>query len=225
MTPDALRERTREFLAANDPSTMDRMDFLRARFDAGLAWVHFPEGLGGLGLARELQGVVEAELAGTPDNDPMDQYGHGTHVAGIIGAVGNNAIGVTGVAQNVKLLPLKIGGTGSTVSVAAAISALNYVNMMKDLGVNIRLTNNSWGGSGFNPALSAAIDGNRSRGILLVASAGNGGGDSLGDNRGRRGRLPRGDLRAGRWRRRALLFDNSVDRCQYAHRQRRENCV
>ncbi|HEY7592312.1 MAG TPA: acyl-CoA dehydrogenase family protein [Actinophytocola sp.] len=49
---------------------MDRMDFLRARFDAGLAWVHFPEGLGGLGLAREMQNVVEAELAGTPDNDP-----------------------------------------------------------------------------------------------------------------------------------------------------------
>ncbi|MGH3880322.1 MAG: acyl-CoA dehydrogenase family protein [Actinophytocola sp.] len=70
MTAEALRERTREFLAANDPSTMDRIDFLRARFDAGLAWVHFPEGLGGLGLARELQNVVEAELAGTPDNDP-----------------------------------------------------------------------------------------------------------------------------------------------------------
>jgi alkylation response protein AidB-like acyl-CoA dehydrogenase len=70
VTADELRERVREFLTANDPSTMDRMDFLRARFDAGLAWVHFPEGLGGLGLARELQGVVEAELAGTPDNDP-----------------------------------------------------------------------------------------------------------------------------------------------------------
>jgi len=70
MTPDQLRERTREFLAANDPSTLDRMDYLRARFDAGLAWVHFPEGLGGLGLAREMQNVVEAELAGAPDNDP-----------------------------------------------------------------------------------------------------------------------------------------------------------
>jgi alkylation response protein AidB-like acyl-CoA dehydrogenase len=70
MTPEQLRERAREFRAANDPSTMDRMDFLRARFDAGLAWVHFPEGLGGLGLARELQLAVEAELAGTPDNNP-----------------------------------------------------------------------------------------------------------------------------------------------------------
>jgi alkylation response protein AidB-like acyl-CoA dehydrogenase len=70
MTPEELRERAREFRAANDPSTMDRLDFLRARFDAGLAWVHFPEGLGGLGLAREQQSVVETELAGTPDNNP-----------------------------------------------------------------------------------------------------------------------------------------------------------
>jgi alkylation response protein AidB-like acyl-CoA dehydrogenase len=70
MTPEELRERAREFRSANDPSTMDQLDFLRARFDAGLAWVHFPEGLGGLGLARELQHVVEAELAGTPGNNP-----------------------------------------------------------------------------------------------------------------------------------------------------------
>ena len=72
MNAETLRERTREFLKQNDPSKMDRLDFLRARFDAGLAWVHFPEGLGGLGTARELQNVVDAELAaaGAPDNDP-----------------------------------------------------------------------------------------------------------------------------------------------------------
>ncbi|WP_433353724.1 acyl-CoA dehydrogenase family protein [Microtetraspora malaysiensis] len=66
----AVRERARAFLAANDPSAMDRLDFLRARFDAGLAWVHFPEGLGGLGAPRELQAAVESELRGTPDNRP-----------------------------------------------------------------------------------------------------------------------------------------------------------
>ncbi|WP_083660887.1 acyl-CoA dehydrogenase family protein [Actinophytocola xanthii] len=72
MNAETLRERAREFLSKNDPSGMDRLDFLRARFDAGLAWVHFPEGLGGFGAARELQTVVEAELeaAGAPDNDP-----------------------------------------------------------------------------------------------------------------------------------------------------------
>ncbi|MER8114703.1 acyl-CoA dehydrogenase family protein [Streptomyces sp. NPDC094031] len=67
-----LRDRTREFLAAHPPGRMARLDFLRARFDAGLAWVHYPEGLGGLGAPRSLQAVVDAELeaAGAPDNDP-----------------------------------------------------------------------------------------------------------------------------------------------------------
>jgi alkylation response protein AidB-like acyl-CoA dehydrogenase len=65
-----LRERARDFLAKNDPNAMAHLDFLRARFDAGLAWVHFPTGLGGLGLPRHLQSVVDEELKGTPDNDP-----------------------------------------------------------------------------------------------------------------------------------------------------------
>ncbi|MFK4694247.1 acyl-CoA dehydrogenase family protein [Streptomyces pristinaespiralis] len=63
---------TRKLLAAYPPATTHRADFLKARFDAGLAWVHFPEGLGGLGAPRSLQAVVDAELAaaGAPDNDP-----------------------------------------------------------------------------------------------------------------------------------------------------------
>ncbi|GGQ00031.1 acyl-CoA dehydrogenase family protein [Streptosporangium pseudovulgare] len=68
---EAVRERAVAFLAGHDPG--DRTGFLRARFDAGLAWVHFPEGLGGLGAPRELQNVVERELAGTPQPDPGTQ--------------------------------------------------------------------------------------------------------------------------------------------------------
>jgi alkylation response protein AidB-like acyl-CoA dehydrogenase len=61
-----------EELVARHPVEGDRLGFLRARFDAGLAWVHFPVGLGGLGAPRTLQAVVDAELAeaGAPDNDP-----------------------------------------------------------------------------------------------------------------------------------------------------------
>lgn len=72
MTPEELRRRTGELLAAHHPANTDRLEFLRARFDAGLAWVHFPVGLGGLGAPRELQAVVDAELeaVGAPDNDP-----------------------------------------------------------------------------------------------------------------------------------------------------------
>ncbi|ATW51923.1 acyl-CoA dehydrogenase family protein [Streptomyces peucetius] len=63
---------TRKLLADHPPATTDRTDFLKARFDAGLAWVHFPKGLGGLDAPRALQAVVDAELtaAGAPDNDP-----------------------------------------------------------------------------------------------------------------------------------------------------------
>jgi len=73
-TPDAgaLRRRVQDLLTAHDPATTPPADFLRARFDAGLAWVHFPEGLGGLDAPRSLQAVVDAELeaAGAPGNDP-----------------------------------------------------------------------------------------------------------------------------------------------------------
>ncbi len=72
ITPDALAERVRAFLASHDPAQLGKQDFLNARFDAGLAWVHYPEGLGGLGVSRTLQGVVDAEFAaaGAPANDP-----------------------------------------------------------------------------------------------------------------------------------------------------------
>ncbi|MGZ4603209.1 MAG: acyl-CoA dehydrogenase family protein [Kineosporiaceae bacterium] len=69
---DDVRARVHELLAAHDPVTTPRLEFLRARFDAGLAWVHYPVGLGGLGAPRALQSVVETELAGAgaPGNDP-----------------------------------------------------------------------------------------------------------------------------------------------------------
>ncbi len=67
-----LRAQVREFLAAHDPATTERLEFVRARFDAGLAWVHYPAGLGGQGLSRTLQKVVDAEFAavGAPTNRP-----------------------------------------------------------------------------------------------------------------------------------------------------------
>jgi alkylation response protein AidB-like acyl-CoA dehydrogenase len=71
-TPDTLRARVADLLAAHDPAGTEPLEFLRAQFDAGLAWVHFPEGLGGLDAPRALQAVVDAELAaaGAPNNDP-----------------------------------------------------------------------------------------------------------------------------------------------------------
>jgi alkylation response protein AidB-like acyl-CoA dehydrogenase len=66
------RDLVEKFLAEHNHTTMDRLDFLRARFDAGLAWVHFPVGLGGLGAPRPLHQVVQDAFAaaGAPDNNP-----------------------------------------------------------------------------------------------------------------------------------------------------------
>jgi alkylation response protein AidB-like acyl-CoA dehydrogenase len=72
LTAADARGLVEEFLAGHDWQAMERRDFLRARFDAGLAWVHFPAGLGGLGAPRSLQAVVDAAFAtaGAPDNQP-----------------------------------------------------------------------------------------------------------------------------------------------------------
>jgi subtilisin family serine protease len=115
------------------------------------------------------------------DGDPSDAAhdDHATHVAGTIGARGNNAIGVTGINWDVRILSCKFLDRGSGAT-ADAVRCLDYVALMKDRGVNIVATNNSWGGTGFSQALLDAIDAQRARGILFVAAAGNAGTDSSG---------------------------------------------
>ncbi|MBK7366526.1 MAG: S8 family serine peptidase [Candidatus Eisenbacteria bacterium] len=102
------------------------------------------------------------------DGDPMDDYFHGTHVAGTIGAVGDNGIGVAGVCWRCKIVPIKfINSTGAGTE-SAAIAALQYA-----LTVGVRLTNNSWGGMSGGQALLDAIDACGAAGQLFVNSAGN----------------------------------------------------
>ena len=107
------------------------------------------------------------------DSDPMDDNNHGTHVSGTIGAVGNNSVGVVGVNWNVRIMPCKFLDASGSGSTSGAIDCLNYVAIMKDRGVNIVATSNSWGGGGFSQALYDAIDAQRQRGILFIAAAGN----------------------------------------------------
>jgi len=102
---------------------------------------------------------------------------HGTHVAGTIGAVGENSKGVAGVCWNVKMIGAKfLGSTGGTT--ANAIKAVDYFTNLKTRQtnkVNIVATNNSWGGGGYSQSLKDAIDRANSADILFVAAAGNSG--------------------------------------------------
>lgn len=112
------------------------------------------------------------------DSDPNDEHGHGTHVAGTIGAVGNNALGVTGVNWNVRLMAIKIyDATGFGTTSAMLINAYNYVRLMRERGENIRVTNNSYGGCdeacSYDQATKDALDAMGNAGILNVFSAGN----------------------------------------------------
>lgn len=79
------------------------------------------------------------------DTNPMDDNGHGTHVAGIIGAKGNNGIGVAGVNWNVKLLAVKVLGSNGSGDIYNLVSGLEYVTDQKRRGLNIRVANMSLG--------------------------------------------------------------------------------
>jgi subtilisin family serine protease len=108
------------------------------------------------------------------DNEPDDENGHGTHVAGTIGATGNDGEGMTGVAWDVSLLPVRAGDEAGNLTAADVIEAFDY---SCDIGADI--VNASFGGpQGF--AVGSAIQ--DCPGTLFVVAAGNGGEDGFGDD-------------------------------------------
>lgn len=102
------------------------------------------------------------------NNNPMDQNGHGTNVAGILGAVGNNGIGVAGVDWNVQIMPVQFMGADGYGSISSFIQALNYA-----VQHGAKITNNSWEGAPNSQALYDAFQNAQQHGVICVAAAGN----------------------------------------------------
>lgn len=111
----------------------------------------------------------------TRTGDPLDDNGHGSHCAGIIGARGNNALGVSGVAWQVKIVAAKFLNQFGSGSTGDAIRAINYGTWLRQAGYPLIVSNNSWGGSSYSSALRAAIQNATASGVLFVAAAGNNG--------------------------------------------------
>ena len=106
-------------------------------------------------------------------SDPMDDNGHGTHCAGIIGAEGENEVGIAGVNWKVQIMPLKFMNASGSGSTKDAIEAINYVIDRKKAGVNVRIISASWGSTQKSRALGDVIRKAYENDILFVAAAGN----------------------------------------------------
>jgi thermitase len=122
-----------------------------------------------LGVVDDYDGFSAAAGEG----DPMDENGHGTHCAGIVGAEGDNSLGIAGVNWQVEIMPLKFMNRSGFGSTKAAVEAINYVIARKADGVNVRVISASWGSPSRSRALEDVIRKAGESDILFVAAAGN----------------------------------------------------
>ena len=133
-------------------------------------WINKAESNGSPGIDDDRNGYID-DIYGydfcNSDGDPIDDNGHGTHVAGIIGAVGNNGIGVVGVCWKVKIMAVKFLDEGGSGYDSDAIAAVQYATLM-----GAKVMNSSWG-DGYSRSLEDAIRATGNKGILFIASAGN----------------------------------------------------
>jgi subtilisin family serine protease len=107
------------------------------------------------------------------DGDPLDDDGHGTHVSGTIGAVGNNGVGVAGVNWTVQIVMVRIFSADHFATAADIVKGYEYLTALKQQGVNLRVINNSWGGPYPSRAMKDAVCAAGDADILSVCAAGN----------------------------------------------------
>jgi serine protease len=135
---------------------------------AANVWTN-PDGVGGCPAGTHGYNVV------TNTCDPLDDFGHGTQVAGVLGAVGNNGIGIAGAAWRTTVLPVKWTDSTGRGSTSRLIRALEWALKAKAAGVNVRVVNDSavFSGTSFSQALSDELDKLAANNILFVTAAGN----------------------------------------------------
>ncbi len=133
------------------------------------------------GYVDDIYGMASASDAADP-SDPMDVQGHGTHTAGTMAGVGDNGTGVTGVAWQARIMALRFFNADGLGATSDAIACIDYVVAMRQRGVNVVAINASWGDSENSAFLRWAIETAGDAGIIVVAAAGNGGVDKVGDD-------------------------------------------
>lgn len=158
--------------------TTDTGDVVIAEADSGIDYNHpdlagniwtNPGGIGGCPTDTHGYNVIDSSCY------PMDDYKHGTFVAGVMGASGNNGIGISGVAWQTQMLPVKFMNSKGFGTVARLIKALDWIIAAKQAGVNIGVVNESgtWTSWTYSQALDDELAKLADNNILFITAAGN----------------------------------------------------
>jgi subtilisin family serine protease len=165
-------------------------------FVGGNIWTNLQEYNGALGVDDDGNGYIDdihgwdwvtgvtvtsGEDGNTPDNDPMDFNGHGTHTAGIMAAITNNGVGVAGMAggwspdqRGCRIVPLRIGWSQTVSGQERGYVRMDFAAQAFYYAANLGVTsvNCSWGSSN-DGGIAAALDYAASHGVVVVSAAGN----------------------------------------------------